>query len=134
MIKWNDYKAQAKDRGSLAMEVYMIESTVIASPSEVGRHLPDHLAYQAKLEQAGILMFAGPLSDETGEMMTGSGLIIYRTRSLESAKALAEEDPMHKKGVRAFRIRRWLINEGSLQLNVKLSAQQVDFDPTNQSD
>jgi len=32
---------------------------------------------------------------------------------------------MHAGGARAYRIRRWLINEGSLQLDVRLSAQSV---------
>jgi len=68
---------------------------------------------------------AGPLSDETGELMEGVGMIVYRAESLAAAKALAEADPMHKSGTRNFTIRRWLVNEGSFQLDIKLSAQRV---------
>ena len=57
--------------------------------------------------------------------MEGVGLIIYRAPSLEAARALAENDPMHSSGTRSFSIRRWLVNEGSISVNVKLSAQSV---------
>ncbi len=68
---------------------------------------------------------AGPLSDLSGEQMEGVGMIIYRAESLEAAKALAEADPMHMSGTREFTIRRWLVNEGSFQIDFKLSAQSV---------
>ena len=73
------------------------------------------------LERAGQLAFAGPMSDETGEHMQGVGMIVYRADSLAAAQQLAENDPMHKSGARSFVLRRWLINEGSLNLSVGLS-------------
>ena len=68
---------------------------------------------------------AGPLSDLTGEQMEGIGMIIYRAESLEAATAIADGDPMHLSGTREYTIRRWLVNEGSFQLDIKLSAQSV---------
>ena len=35
--------------------------------------------------------------------------------------AMAEADPMHKSGARAFKLRKWLVNEGNLSLNIGLS-------------
>lgn len=125
MVAWNEYKTSAKARGSLAHELFVVESTPAKTPEEVKSVLPDHLAYQAAQEQQGHLAFAGPLSDETGEYMQGCGLIIYRAESLEAARAIAEADPMHSSGTRSFTLRRWLINEGSLQLTVKLSAGDI---------
>ncbi len=125
MPAWNEYKAQAQARGSLALELYVVESTPVKAPEDVRAVLPDHLAYQAQQEADGKLAFAGPLSDETGELMQGCGLIIYRAESFEQARALAEQDPMHATKTREFTLRRWLVNEGSLQLTVKLSAQSV---------
>ena len=127
MPAWNDYKKQAKDRGSLALELYMIRSKPIAEPEIMKQILPEHLAYQHAQEAAGNLVMAGPLSDETGDMMQGEGLIIYRAESLDAAKAIAEADPMHKKGARSFEIRRWLVNEGGLTISVKLSAQSAEL-------
>ena len=125
MVSWADYKAQAVDRGALALELYVAQSTPTGSPENVKANLPQHLAYQAELERAGHLAFAGPMSDETGEHMQGVGMIVYRADSLEAARALANEDPMHKSGARSFVLRRWLINEGALTLQVGLSTGRV---------
>lgn len=124
-MKWTDYKSQAKDRGALALELYVAHSTPAKAPEDVKASLPDHLAYQATLETQGALAFAGPMSDESGEEMQGMGLIIYRADSLDAARALADADPMHQSGARSYTLRRWMINEGSLQLNVGLSTKGV---------
>ena len=125
MVAWVDYKADAKARGALALELYVAHSTPAKAPDEVKAALPEHLAYQAELEAAGQLAFAGPMSDESGEHMQGVGLIIYRADSLEAARELAENDPMHKSGARCFTLHRWMINEGSLSLSIGLSTKAV---------
>ncbi len=125
-MKWQDYKAEAKSRGALALELFVVQSTPAKAPEDVKAALPAHLAYQAELEAKGALAFAGPMSDETGEEMAGMGMIIYRADSLESAKALAAADPMHQSGARSFTLRRWLINEGSITMNIGLSTKYVD--------
>ncbi len=121
MVAWKDYKAEATARGALALELYAVLSTPAGAPEDVKANLPAHLAYQADLERSGSLAFAGPMSDESGENMQGAGLIIYRAESFEAAHALAAGDPMHQSGARSFILRRWLINEGSLTLQVGLS-------------
>lgn len=127
MASWDAYKSAAAERGALAMELYAVESTPVAPPEAVKETLPSHLAYQQELESAGQLFLAGPLSDATGELMQGTGLIIYRAASLEAARLLAEQDPMHRQGVRQFTIRKWLIKEGFLPLNLALSQQKIVF-------
>lgn len=121
MVAWAEYKAGASARGALALELYVAHSTPAGSPEDVKAALPDHLAYQATLERAGKLAFAGPMSDESGERMQGTGLIVYRADSLDEARALADADPMHERGARKYVLRRWMINEGSLTLSVGLS-------------
>ncbi|MEM7260329.1 MAG: YciI family protein [Pseudomonadota bacterium] len=128
MVAWADYKAAAKERGSLAHELYVVTSTPAKSPDEVKAVLPEHLAYQQQLEARGALAFAGPLSDETGEQMQGTGMIVYRAASLSAARQLADADPMHQQQARTYTLRRWLINEGSLQLGLRLSAQSVTLE------
>ena len=127
MVAWTDYKADAKSRGALALELYAAVTTPAMEPQDVKANLPDHLAYQAELEKAGNLAFAGPLSDESGDHMQGMGLIIYRADSLDSARAMADADPMHKSGARTFTLRRWMINEGSMTLSVGLSTKGVSL-------
>jgi len=124
MPAWSEYKKAAQERGSLACEMYAIISTPVA-PEKLQENLPAHLAYQAEQEQKGVLVMAGPLSDLTGEQMEGIGMIIYRAESLEAATAIADGDPMHLSGTREYTIRRWLANEGSFQLDIKLSAKSV---------
>jgi hypothetical protein len=126
-LAWADYKAEAKSRGALALELYVAFSTPAKAPEDVKAALGDHLAYQAQLEHDGALAFAGPMSDESGEYMQGMGLIIYRADSLEAARALAEDDPMHACGARSFTLRRWMINEGSFTLSVGLSTKNVSL-------
>ena len=87
MVAWVDYKAAARERGALALELYVVESTPV-EPERLKDILPAHLAYQAEQEAAGTLAFAGPLSDESGEQMEGRGLIVYRAASLEAARLL----------------------------------------------
>ena len=127
MVAWTEYKNAAEERGSLAYELFVALSTPVLAPDEVKKQLPAHLHYQASLEQSGRLAFAGPLSDLSGEQMEGMGMIVYRAESLEAAKSIADADPMHSSGARTYTLRRWMINEGSFQLDVKLSAQRVKF-------
>jgi hypothetical protein len=68
---------------------------------------------------------AGVVSDKTGVHMQGIGLIIYRAESLEAARALAENAPMHKTGARSFTLRRWMVNEGSFTVSVELSTNHL---------
>ena len=125
MPEWDSYKAEAKARGSLAFELYVVQSAPAKSPEDLKAVLPDHLAYQRTLEDTGTLVLAGPLSDDSGTQMQGTGLIVYRAASFESARDIAMRDPMHLTGARTFTLRKWMINEGNLTLTVGLSAQTV---------
>ena len=127
MVAWTDYKEAAKNRGSLALELYVVTSTPAGSAEAVKDNLQSHLAYQQEQEALGKLAFAGPLSDLSGEQMEGMGMIVYRAESLATASKIADEDPMHISGARSYSIRRWLVNEGSLQLSISLSSQSVSL-------
>lgn len=113
MPLWDEYKQTARERGSLAFELYVVESTPAAAPDEMGETLPRHLSYQQEMEATGRLFLAGPASDDTGEQMNGTGLIIYRAETMEEARDIARNDPMHAEGRRTFTLRKWLVNEAS---------------------
>ncbi|MFD0914867.1 YciI family protein [Pseudahrensia aquimaris] len=125
MPSWEEYKAASKSRGSLAMELFVVESTASAPAEQMQAVLPAHLDYQKQVEAAGNLFLAGPLSDDTGELMQGTGMIVYRAANLDEAKAIADADPMHAQNMRTYKIRKWLVNEGSLQFSIALSGQKV---------
>lgn len=127
MLAWKDYKKTAKERGALALELYIVESVPSGPDADIPTHLPAHLAYQKDLESRGILVFAGPVSDVTGQLMSGIGMMVYRADSLDEAKAIASKDPMHTSGTKTFSVRAWLVNEGALSLDITLSDQRIEF-------
>lgn len=124
MPSWQEYKKIAKSRGALALELYVVHSNPNDDRDLLKATLPDHLDYQKDMEAKGALVFAGPLSDDTGEEMQGCGMIVYRAGSFEEARAFAEADPMHERGARSFTLRRWLVNEGALTVTLSLSGQR----------
>ncbi len=99
MVAWNDYKAVAKDRGALALELYVVESTPQKTPDDVKQCLPAHLEYQRGLELQGRLVLAGPLSDRTGESMEGAGLIVYRAGRLHESGSRGQREPFDGNGM-----------------------------------
>ena len=127
MPTWNEYKADAKERGALALELFVVQTTPSGDPEAVKITLPAHLAYQRQLEEEGYLVLAGPVSDPTGEQMEGAGQIVYRAPSMEVAKALADGDPMHATGARTYTLCKWLVNEGSFFLGIGLSTGRVSM-------
>jgi uncharacterized protein YciI len=67
---------------------------------------PDHLAYLESLGDA--LVFAGPFTEEDGQTMNGS-LVVIEVDSLRDARAIADGDPFAKAGLFAsVEIRPWL--------------------------
>lgn len=127
MTSWSDYSERARGKGVLAKQLFMVRSRPAVSLDELARGLFEHLEYQRLLEKQGILVFAGPLSDESGSKWSGEGLIIYRAADLVSAKEIADADPMHREGLRKYEIRAWLLNEGSLTLRITLSDQKLEL-------
>jgi uncharacterized protein YciI len=67
---------------------------------------PEHLAY---LESLGdTLFFAGPFTEEDGQTMNGS-LVVIEAPSLAAAREIADGDPFAKAGLfAAVEIRPWL--------------------------
>ena len=119
----------AQPEGSLAMKLYVIETTGVPERiSETRSFLPAHLEHQVDLERRGIMFGAGPLSEEgaAGGPPT-SGMIIIRAESFEEARAIADADPMHANGIRTYTIRQWSLNEGTINVRVNFSDQSVEF-------
>ena len=114
MVAWEKYKKLSRERGSLAMELFVVVSTPVKPAEDIKAILPEHLTYLAEQEAAGILALAGPVADYSGVEMQGEGLLVYRAETLATARKIAENDPMHLTHTREFTIRPWLVNEGFL--------------------
>lgn len=112
-------------RKFLGLQLYVIESSPARSPETLAS-LPDHLAHQQDLERRGILFSAGPLWEEGNEIPV-AGMIVIRANSFDEARAIADSDPFHQRGIRSYRIRKWSVNEGALQIGLTLSDQSLRF-------
>lgn len=118
-------KENVKDRCKhmLCKDLYVIFTRRVpgVSLTQMRTVTPDHLAYQVQLEKQGVMWGAGPLFTPDDTSWEGDGMVIVRAASLEHAQAIAEADPMHQRGVRQFDIRPWLLNEGSMTIQVSFS-------------
>lgn len=110
----------------LNLELYAIETRWERPVEEVQKYAQAHLDHQVALERSGVLFAAGPLFEQDSPRFPPSaGLIVVRASSFEEADVIARSDPMHKAGVRNYTIRRWIVNEGSFPITVRLSDQTV---------
>lgn len=110
---------------TLGLDFFVIETTPARSPQTLAV-LPEHLAHQKELERRGILFCAGPVTEE-GDDVPSSGMIIIRARDFDEARAIADSDPFHARGIRSYRIRRWRVNEGSMKIELSLSDRAMRF-------
>ena len=118
---WQQHIEHVSAKGLLAKRLYVILTTPTGPLEALAEHLGAHLAYQKDLEARGVTFAAGPFADDAERQWSGEGMIIVRAASLDEARAIAEADPMHRSGVRRYRIRPWLRNEGSITLSVRYS-------------
>ena len=84
------YLILSKPQGTL--DVVMSEATA-------------HLAWQGEQHRLGNVLFSGPTPDRS------MGIYVIRAESLDAAKAIADTDPFHAKGLRAYDIYQWEVHQ-----------------------
>ena len=121
---WQQHIDFVRSKGILAKKLYVIFTWPVdaSSLTAVEAALPEHLAYQKRLEEQGTTFGAGPFADDTERSWSGEGMIIVRAESVAAAQAIAEQDPMHICGARKFRVRPWSLNEGSITISIRCSS------------
>ncbi len=107
----------------LGKELYVVVTRPVRS-AEIAQRMGEHLEHQVALEKAGVLFAAGPLYPK-GSSEPEAGMIVLRANSFEEAQAIADEDPLHKAGLRTYTIQKWRLNEGSYTVTVNYSDQTV---------
>ncbi len=110
-------------KGMLQRQLFAIFTTPTDGLGPVFANIEEHLQFQVQLERDGILFAAGPMWADDEESWEGEGLVVVKAASRAEAIAIAERDPMHKAGARSFRVRPWLINEGSVTITLNNSSQ-----------
>jgi uncharacterized protein YciI len=111
-------------KAMLQKQLYAIFTTPTDGLGPVFANLEAHLNYQVQIEQEGIMFAAGPMWTDDEQSWEGEGLVVVRAASRDEAIAIAERDPMHKSGARTFKVRPWLINEGSVTVRLDYSSQK----------
>lgn len=124
----SEVEARSRHYGLFGKLFYLVETTPVGSMATLMPYVAAHLEHQRKLEKDGVLLAAGPLMTDDGQTHRGEGLFVIRADSLRDAHQIVSADPMHASGVRRFRIRPWLVNEGSLSLSVHLSTARGALD------
>ena len=94
--------------------------------------MAEHLAWIAALEHEGIAFAAGPFRDKDDPAYwNGDGMFILRVESREQAAKIADTCPFHKSGLRTYRIVPWWMNEGCIQLTVRLTERRIELGRPN---
>jgi uncharacterized protein YciI len=81
-----------------------------AKTPETAKIQEGHMGHLEAMWKAGKLVLAGPLTDD-GEWR---GILIYRTKTIEEAQKLADDDPAVKAGRLKVTMHPWLIQRGIL--------------------
>ena len=108
----------------LQKQLYAIFTKPTDGLGAVFANLEAHLAFQVQLETEGVMFAAGPMWTDDEQSWEGEGLVVVRAASRADAIAIANRDPMHKSGARAFHVRPWLVNEGSVSIRLDYSNQK----------
>jgi len=118
---------RAASSGMLQKQLYAVFTSPTNGLGPVFAQMEEHLQFQMSLEKQGIMFAAGPLWTDDELSWEGEGMVIIRAESAGAARAIAEQDPMHRSGARTFRIRPWMVNEGSITVRVDFSSQTFDI-------
>jgi uncharacterized protein len=111
----------------LRKRLWIVITKAVAPSEELSKVLEAHLQHQIRLEKAGIMFGAGPLSNPDGSP-TGTGMIIIRAESEAEARRIADQDPFHSSGLRTYTLQQWSLNEGRINISVDFSDQSYRLD------
>jgi len=120
-VKAEEIIALSKKEGFLAKQLYVVFTTPTNGIGPVMENVKEHLAFQVRLEKEGTMFAAGPNWTDDEKSWDGDGMVVIRANSLADAKKIIERDPMHKGGARKFKIRPWLVNEGTVAVRLNYS-------------
>jgi uncharacterized protein len=97
----------------------------VAPASEIAPFVADHLVYMNKLEADGLLWASGPFIEEG--VLVGDGLTILSTSTIEQAENLMKQEPLIKRGLRKFELRKWELREGRMTVTLDASTSKYSL-------
>ena len=109
----------------LKKTLFVAISRVAAPASAIEPFVAEHLAYMNALEAEGRLWASGPFIEEG--VLVGDGLTILSTSTLEEARLAMEEEPLIKRGLRSFELRKWELREGRIDISLRASVSRYSL-------
>ena len=91
-------------------------------PEHFAATLVEHLKWLEQLEADDALVLSGPIDLDAG---LGPGLSIIRASTREEVEAMSAGEPFARAGYRTNAIRSWTVNEGSLNVRIRLMANKI---------
>jgi hypothetical protein len=113
----------------LKQRLFVAVSTANATAEQILPHVADHLEYMNSLEAEGKLFGSGPFIQPG--VLVGDGLTILQTDTIEEARALMENEPLIKLGLRTFDLRLWELREGQIKMTLNLSTSSFTLAKSN---
>lgn len=112
----------------LGRDYWLILSTPFDSTTAqaVGAQVAEHVQWLLNLERNGVLFVSGPLLDGPN-VGPGSGVTVLRAADEDAARAIAEQDPFVRGGLRTFAVYRWQLNEGSVSVRLSLGTGRYEW-------
>ena len=85
--------------------------------------LDAHLRWMVAAERRGELFASGPFVADGVPPGALGGMSIVRAASLEEAREILSSDPFVKENVVTLELRKWMVMEGGLTINLRFSDQ-----------
>jgi uncharacterized protein len=105
--------------------LWVVLNTRNAPSSEMEPYVVDHLRYMNGLEDQGLLWGSGPFV-EPG-VLVGDGLTIFNVADEADVHRLMAEEPLVKRGLRSYTVRKWELREGNISIDLHLSRSKFSF-------
>ena len=115
----------------LKQRFFVALSIARASAEQMSPHVAEHLEYMNRLEAEGLLFASGPFI-QTG-VLVGDGLTILQTKTIEEARALMENEPLIKRGLRTFDLRPWELREGQIAVTLSVSTSRFSLEKSQEA-
>ncbi len=77
------------------------------------------------MEADSLIWASGPFIEEG--VVVGDGLTILSTDTIEEARQVMEEEPLIKRGLRSFELRKWELREGRIDISLRASVSRYSL-------
>jgi uncharacterized protein len=110
-------------RNMLRRRLWVALAQLVADQDSALPHMAEHLRWMSERAAEGVLWASGPfLSEGT---VVGDGMTIFNVATEDAARALMDDEPWTRRGLRTYQLRQWELREG--RMTVELDATSSRF-------